>query len=132
MARRFKLRPLPNDSNDNKESLKMIDRREFMRLSFNTAAGLITVASIGSVGFASLLMGQPEADGGDTAVRFWVPSGAEDTAWFGDRHLEPMSYSAFQTAAANTKTGMIGAQGVWSGLPVNVVMFLMKKIKTYP
>jgi hypothetical protein len=111
MARRFKLRPLPNDSNDNKESLKMIDRREFMRHSFNTAAGLITMASIGSVGFASLLMGQPAADGGDTAVRFWVPSGAEDTAWFGDRHLEPMSYSAFQTAASNTKTGMIGAQG---------------------
>ena len=114
MARRFKLRPIPTESNDSVESVKMIDRREFMRLSFNTAAGLITVASLGSVGFAALLMGQPEADGGDSAVRFWVPSGAEDTAWFGDKHLEPMSYSSFQIAAANTKTGMIGAQGVCS------------------
>jgi len=121
MARRFKLRSLPNEHEDFRESVKMIDRREFMRLSFNTAAGLITMASIGSVGFASLLMGQASADGGDTAVRFWVPSGTEDTAWFGNRHLEPMSYSAFQAAAANTNTGMIGAQGVWSGLPVNVI-----------
>ena len=40
-----------------------IDRRDFMRHSFNAAAGLITV-SLGSVGFASLLMGTSENDGG--------------------------------------------------------------------
>ena len=116
MARRFKLRPIPTESDVLEESIKMIDRREFMRLSFNTAAGLITMASLGSVGFAALLMGQPESDGGDSAVRFWVPSGAEDTSWYGDKHLEPMNYSSFQVAAAATKTGMIGAQGVWLSL----------------
>ena len=46
MARRFKLRPIPTESDILEESIKMIDRREFMRLSFNTAAGLITMASL--------------------------------------------------------------------------------------
>ena len=91
-----------------------------MRHSFNAAAGLITV-SLGSVGFASLLMGTSENDGGDSSVRFWVPTGAEDTVWYGTQHLEPMSYSSFVDAASQSSTGMAGAQGVWSGLPVNVV-----------
>jgi Rieske Fe-S protein len=92
-----------------------------MRYSFNTAAGVITMASLGSIGFASLLMGASDSSSGDTAVRFWVPSGAEDSVWYGDRHLESMSYSAFVNAAADSPTGMVGAQGVWSGLPVNVM-----------
>ena len=79
------------------------------------------MASLGSIGFAALLMGQAEASGGDTAVRFWVPTGAEDTVWYGDSHLQPMSYDAFVQASANSNTGMTGAQGVWSGMPVNVV-----------
>ena len=82
---------------------------------------MITVASIGTVGFASLLMGQAEADGGDTAVRYWVPTGAEDSVWYGDRHLEPMTYQSFVDAAASSATGMSAAQGVWSGMPVNAV-----------
>ena len=41
--------------------------------------------------------------------------------WYGTQHLEPMSYSSFVTAAAQSPTGMSGAQGVWSGMPVNVV-----------
>ena len=122
MARRFRLRPLPSDDeNGGEESNPAIDRREFMRHSFNTAAGVITMASLGSIGFASLLMGTADSSGGDSAVRFWVPTGAEDSAWYGDRHLEPMNYSAFVDAAANSGTGMSGAQGVWSGMPVNVV-----------
>ena len=92
MARKFKLRRIPTQSDVEDESIKMIDRREFMRLSFNTAAGLITMASLGSIGFVSLLMGQASESGGDSAVRFWVPTGAEDTVWYGDSHLEPMSY----------------------------------------
>ena len=80
-----------------------------MRHSFNTAAGVITMASLGSIGFASLLMGTADSSGGDSAVRFWVPTGAEDSAWYGDRHLEPMNYSAFVEAAANSATGMSGA-----------------------
>lgn len=121
MARRFRLRPLPGADDEVSESNPVIDRREFMRHSFNTAAGVITMASIGSIGFASLLMGTADSSGGDTAVRFWVPTGAEDSAWYGDRHLEPMSYSSFVAAAEASPTGMSGAQGVWSGLPVNVV-----------
>jgi Rieske Fe-S protein len=99
----------------------MIDRREFMRHSFNTAAGVITMASIGAIGFASLLMGQSDADGGDSSVRFWVPTGAEDSAWYGDLHLEQMDFQSFADAAAASTTGMAGASGVWSGLPVNVI-----------
>lgn len=121
MARRFRLRSLPGTDDEVSESNPVIDRREFMRYSFNTAAGVITMASLGSIGFASLLMGTAESSGGDTAVRFWVPSGAEDSVWYGDRHLESMSYSAFVSAAADSPTGMVGAQGVWSGLPVNVM-----------
>lgn len=121
MARRFRLRPLPGTDDEVSESNPVIDRREFMRYSFNTAAGVITMASLGSIGFASLLMGTADSSGGDTAVRFWVPTGAEDSAWYGDRHLEPMSYSAFVAAAEASPTKMSGAQGVWSGLPVNVV-----------
>ena len=121
MARRFRLRPLPGEEEDSRDSNPVIDRREFMRHSFNTAAGVITMASLGSIGFASLLMGASESSGGDSAVRFWVPTGAEDSAWYGDRHLEPMNYSAFVDAAANSATGMSGAQGVWSGMPVNVI-----------
>ena len=60
MARRFRLRPLPSDEEQWwEESNPTIDRREFMRHSFNTAAGVITMASLGSIGFASLLMGLP-------------------------------------------------------------------------
>ena len=66
-------------------------------------------------------MGQADSGGGDTAVRFWVPTGAEDTVWYGDSHLEPMSYDSFVQAAASSNTGMAGAQGVWSGMPVNVI-----------
>ena len=81
MARRFRLRPVPGEASASSEPPNMIDRREFMRHSFNTAAGVITMASIGAIGFASLLMGQSDADGGDASVRFWGPTGAEDSAW---------------------------------------------------
>ena len=114
MSRNFRLRPLSGDDPYAKEESKLIDRREFLRYSFNTAAGGITLASLGSIGFASLLMGQADSGGGDTAVRFWVPTGAEDTVWYGDSHLEPMSYDSFVQAAATSNTGMAGAQGVWS------------------
>jgi len=121
MARRFRLRPVPGDANVTSEASNMIDRREFMRHSLNTAAGVITMASIGAIGFASLLMGQSDADGGDSSVRFWVPTGAEDSAWYGDLHLEQMDFQSFVDAAAASTTGMAGASGVWSGLPVNVI-----------
>lgn len=83
MSRNFRLRPLSGDGDSSREESRLIDRRDFLRYSFNTAAGGITLASLGSIGFASLLMGQADSGGGDTAVRFWVPTGAEDTVWYG-------------------------------------------------
>ena len=121
MARKFKLRPVGENDSGSGDEAPFIDRREFMRHSFNTAAGVITVASLGSVGFASLLMGQSESSGGDSAVRYWVPTGAEDTVWYGDSHLEPMTYQSFVDAASSSSTGMAAAQGVWSGLPINAI-----------
>ena len=89
MSRRFRLRTISGASDYSPEAPNLIDRREFMRHSFNTA-GVITMASLGAVGFASLLMGQSSSDEGDSSVRFWVPTGAEDSAWYGDMHLEQM------------------------------------------
>ena len=96
------IRDRPRDEGSNSESSKIIDRRQFMRHSFNTAAGVITMGSLGVVGFASLLMGQSDADGGDSSVRFWVPTGTEDSAWYGSRHLEPMTYQSFVDEAAES------------------------------
>ncbi len=122
MNRNFRLRPAPGmDEEVTAGGKKLIDRRDFVRHSFNSAAGVITTACLGSIGFASLLMGSASGDGGDDAVRYWVPKGQEDTVWFGALHLESMTKSAFVAQAAKSETGMAGAQGVWSGLPVNVV-----------
>ena len=64
MAREFRLRPSPNIVEDDSEGKYSLDRRRFMQYSFNTAAGIITMASFGSIGFASLLMGTTDGDGG--------------------------------------------------------------------
>ena len=55
MSRNFRLRPISEDEDSRGEESKLIDRRDFLRYSFNTAAGGITLASLGSIGFASLL-----------------------------------------------------------------------------
>ena len=44
----------------------MLDRRRFMKYTFNAAGGAIAMASLGSVGFASFLMGQADTGGEDT------------------------------------------------------------------
>jgi Rieske Fe-S protein len=123
MARQFRLRPAPGAAMDRGEGegVKTLDRRLFMKYALNTAGGVIAMASLGTIGFASLLMGADSGSGGDAGVRFWVPKGQEDTVWFGSLHLEVMTKSVFQAQAATAVTGMSGAQGVWNGLPVNVV-----------
>ena len=132
MSRRFKLRDIPSDSGDDAATASyVIDRRGFLKSSFNAAAGLVTLAA-GGVAFAATLMGTSEVDGGDSAVRFWVPTGAEDSVWYGTQHLEPMSYSSFVNAAAQSPTGISGAQGVWSGMPVNVVYVPHEENKNSP
>jgi len=123
MGREFKLRPAPgdDDSDSGNEGRSLIDRRRFNRYAFNASAGVITMASLGSIGFASMLMGQASTGGGDSAVKYWVPMGSEDTVWYGANHLKTMKKSDFESEAAKSSTGMAGAQGLWSGLPVNVV-----------
>ena len=58
MSRKFKLRPSPGEVDEvTTGGSRMIDRRDFIRHSFNSAAGVIAAASLGSIGFAALLMG---------------------------------------------------------------------------
>ena len=116
MARKFKLRPIDSQSEIPHEKSGAIDRREFMRLSFNTAAGLITTASLGSVGFASFLMGQAGGGSADSSIKFYVPKGSD--VWYGNMDKQPMTMQAFIDESANSTTGMVGAAGLWSGLPI--------------
>ena len=94
MAREFRLRPSPNIGEAPSEANYSLDRRRFMRYSFNTAAGLITMASFGSIGFASLLMGTTDGEGGSNAISYWVPKGQENNVWYGSKHLEAMKKPA--------------------------------------
>lgn len=116
MARKFKLRAIESESEVFHEKGGVIDRREFMRLSFNTAAGLITTAALGSVGFASFLMGQAEGGTSDSSIKFYVPKGSD--VWYGNMDKQPMTMQAFIDESANSTTGMVGAAGLWSGLPI--------------
>ena len=93
MARKFKLRPISSEGDVIHERSGSIDRREFMRLSFNTAAGLITTASLGSVGFASFLMGQAEGGASDSSIKFYVPKGSD--VWYSNMDKQPMTMQSF-------------------------------------
>ena len=121
MAREFRLRPSPIISDTTPQGSYNLDRRKFMRYSFNSAAGLITMASFGSIGFASLLMGTRDDAGGSNSISYWVPKGQEDNVWYGSKHLESMKKSDFVDDAATSSTGMSGAQGVWGGMPVTAI-----------
>ena len=132
MAREFRLRPSPNADEATQESGYSLDRRRFMRYSFNSAAGVITMASLGSIGFASLLMGTKEGDGGSNSISYWVPNGQETTVWFGSKHLESMKKSDFEGQSQTSTTKMAGAQGVWGGMPVTVVYVPHEENKNSP
>ena len=132
MAREFRLRKSPWSPDGEAEPSQSLDRRQFIRYSFNSAAGVITAISLGAIGFASLLMGSSDGGSGDSAIRFWVPKGSEDSVWYGDRHLESMTESGFREEAGRSGTGMSGASGVWSGLPVNVVYIPHEENKGLP
>ena len=118
---RFNLRPLPGKSTDGSDSPvdeRHLNRRQFLRYGFNAAGGVLA-ASLGALGFASLIMPTGGGGSGDLAVKYWA-KGREDEAWYGAMHLETMQKSHFVEQAAKSKTGMSGAQGVWNGLPVNI------------
>jgi len=120
MAKEFNLRPAPKEYGreiENELSTSM-NRRQFMRYGFNTATGVLA-ASLGALGFATILMPGGGGSEGDSAVKYWA-KGREDTAWYGAMHLQEMKKSDFVTEASNAKTGSAGAAGVWQGLPVTV------------
>ena len=106
MAREFRLRKSPWSPEGEAETGQVLDRRQFIRYSFNSAAGVITAISLGAIGFASLLMGESGGGGGDSEIRFWVPKGSEDSVWYGDQHLESMTESGFKEEAGRSTTGM--------------------------
>jgi len=120
MVREYDLRPAPGPDSgaEGSESMTMLNRRQFMRYGLNSAAGILA-ASLGVLGFASILMPGGGFSAGDSAVKYWA-KGREDSAWYGSLHLETMKKSDFVAQAAKSKTNTSGASGVWMGLPVTV------------
>ena len=122
MAREYELKPAPSEgAADLLDAATTINRRQFLRYGFNTAAGVLT-ASLGVLGFASILLPPGGGGGGDLAVKFWA-KGREDSAWYGAQHLQSMTKSSFVAEAAASSTKTAGASGVWNGVPV-VVMYV--------
>ena len=78
----------------------VINRRQFLRYGFNTAAGVLT-ASLGVLGFAAILLPPGGGSAGDLSVKFWA-KGREDTAWYGAKHLQSMTKDDFVAEAANS------------------------------
>ncbi len=111
---------LPEGDDSRSEKEEHLDRRGFMKYGLTAATGVFA-ASLGAIGYASILMPGGGGGAGDLAVKYWVPKGQEDSAWYASKHDTPMLVSELENEAASTVTGMAGAQGVWNGLPVNVV-----------
>ncbi len=122
MAKEYTFRPLPSqDAGEADATGTLVNRRQFLRYGFNTAAGVLT-ASLGVLGFASILLPPGGGGGGDLAVQFWA-KGREDSAWYGPKHLQTMTKADFVEEAAKSNTGTAGASGIWNGVPV-VVMYV--------
>ena len=111
-----RLRPAPSLEDSVLGSLGevSVNRRQFMRYGFNGAAGVLA-ATLGALGFASILMPPSGGGGGDSSVLYWA-KGREEEAWYGAKHLQPMLKSDFESEAMNSNVGMSGAQGVWLSL----------------
>ena len=72
MAREYELKPAPSVEGDSLAgTTTSVNRRQFLRYGFNTAAGVLT-ASLGILGFASILLPPGATGGGDLAVQFWA------------------------------------------------------------
>lgn len=120
MARDIDLKPAPTPEGESSQGNGNwnFNRRQFLRYGFNTATGVLA-ASLGVLGFASILLPPGGGSGGDLAVKYWA-KGREDTAWYGASHLQDMKKSDFVAEAAKSSTGTAGASGVWNGVPVVV------------
>tara|TARA_B100001094_G_scaffold318711_1_gene362631 strand:+ start:2501 stop:3349 length:849 start_codon:yes stop_codon:yes gene_type:complete len=116
----MKLRPAPSPEGESSSITgdMSLNRRQFLRYGFNATTGVLA-ATLGALGFASILLPPSGGEGGDKSVLYWA-KGREDEAWYGAKHLKPMMKSDFETEAAKSNVGMSGAQGVWNGLPVIV------------
>jgi Rieske Fe-S protein len=116
----MKLRPAPSPKGELLSGAgdMLVNRRQFMRYGFNATSGVLA-ATLGALGFAAILLPPSGGGGGDSSVLYWA-KGREDEAWYGAKHLQPMSKSDFENEAAKSNVGMSGAQGVWNGLPVIV------------
>jgi Rieske Fe-S protein len=120
MAKSYDLKPAP--LNDEKAyaagGASVVNRRQFLRYGFNATTGVLA-ASVGVLGFASILLPPGAGSGGDLAVKYWA-KGREDEAWYGAKHLQSMTREDFVAEAAKSNTGTAGAAGVWNGVPVVV------------
>ncbi len=120
----YDLKPAPSPDGDAGPKATFgsaMNRRQFLRYGFNATTGVLA-ASLGVLGFASILLPPGGGSSGDLAVKFWA-KGREDTAWYGPKHLQSMTKSDFVAEAAASSTGTSGASGVWNGVPV-VVMYV--------
>ena len=101
----------------------VINRRQFLRYGFNTAAGVLT-ASLGVLGFAAILLPPGGGSAGDLSVKFWA-KGREDTAWYGAKHLQSMTKDDFVAEAANSNTGTAGViKSIAFGVPNSLIFSL--------
>ena len=109
---RYNLRQAPNAESQDKVEVdgRQMNRRQFLRYGFNAAGGVLA-ASLGALGFASLIMPTGGGGSGDLGVKYWA-KGREDEAWYGSMHLQTMQKSHFVEEAAKSSIGMSGAQGV--------------------
>ena len=119
MAREYDLKPAPS-AGENASSItsSSINRRQFLRYGFNTATGVLA-ASLGVLGFASILLPPGGTNEGELGVKFWA-KGREDEAWYGAKHEQLMTRQDFVDEAAKSNTGTSGAAGIWNGVPVVV------------
>jgi Rieske Fe-S protein len=88
-------------------------------------------ASLGVLGFASILLPPGGTNAGDLGVVFWA-KGREDEAWYGAKHLQMMTKTDFVEEAAKSNTGTAGAAGIWNGVPVVVTYVNHSENKSTP
>ncbi|MCH1526983.1 MAG: hypothetical protein L7S49_02090, partial [Candidatus Poseidoniaceae archaeon] len=83
----MKLRPAPAIDGTSliEDGAMSVNRRQFMRHGFNAVGGVLA-ATLGALGFASILLPPSGGGGGDASVLYWA-KGREDEAWYGAKHL---------------------------------------------
>ncbi len=131
MAREYDLKPAPSAAETGSVTTSSsINRRQFLRYGFNTATGVLA-ASLGVLGFASILLPPGGTNEGELGVKFWA-KGREDEAWYGAKHEQLMLRQDFVDEAAKSSTGTSGAAGIWNGVPVVVTYVTHSEYATTP